>query len=101
MSTDDDERSPRVDVDVPEDFSLDDALQQRSSTPDDEQPRCPECESVQVMRRVHEKAKDDVKPLEKGEGRGGYAEHPEPYRCDNCDARFEEPLPPLAEVAEE
>lgn len=81
---------------VPEGFDLDEARNAPGTTPREEQERCPECEGVEVMSRVVDSRSPGSSP-EDGGYRGGNPEYEEPFWCDNCGARFEEPLPPESE----
>ena len=57
---------------------------QHSSTPRSSRPRCPECESVDLIRKT-------PNPM------GTPREDAAAYRCGNCQAHFDRPLKPEAE----
>jgi hypothetical protein len=70
----------RPTIEVPDDFSLEDALRQQSTTPRDEQPRCPQCGTINIAQKVRQERHDD--------GR---------WKCNECNGHFDDPLPPRGE----
>jgi len=66
---------------VPEDFDLDAARSQNSTTPDSDRRRCPECGSVKILRKTEKGANAPAR-------KGGK------YRCeaDGCQAHFDVPV---------
>lgn len=50
----------------------------RSTTPDEERKRCPECESVNISPKTDQNLRNRGKP--------------EDWRCGSCKAHFDEPL---------
>lgn len=66
--------------DAAAEFGLEAALHAHSSTPDDEQLRCPHCGNVVI----HHKS-----PTRTDQPR----EYPEDWRCNECGAHFDEPAP--------
>jgi hypothetical protein len=73
---------------IPEDFDLDDARHAASTTPVEDEDTCPHCGSIQVMSRVEGKDKHGGTPTSRQQEQ---IEYDEPYFCDNCRERFEEP----------
>lgn len=66
---------------VPEDFDFTAALYANSTTPDDEQPRCPACGSINISRKC-------------GSTFGNNKRFDGDYRCMNhrCQEHFDEPV---------
>lgn len=83
MSTNDtspEKRSEEPLIDVPEDFSLSDRLNQRSTTPVDQRKRCPheDCQSLSIEPRQPQKP----------DGKGAKGR----YYCWKCERSFDEPV---------
>lgn len=73
-------------IDIPDGFeSLRDALNRHSTTPRDEQPRCP-AESCGSTEIVSKRAAADHDRRQ-----------PEPWRCNRCGHHFSEPAAPVAD----
>lgn len=66
---------------VPEDFDLASARSKRSTTPDDERPRCPYCNSVNIESKT-------------GHYFGSVHRQEGKYRCDarGCGRHFDKPV---------
>lgn len=90
MSSDD--RQPEIDI--PDEFydefgTIEAAQQAPSSTDEDAQPRCPHCDSVNIVP----KAPSSVAQPDRKAG---------DWRCQHCTAHFESPNPPRSdEVGEQ
>ena len=79
---------------IPDEFweefgSIEAARSAPSTTDEREQKRCPECESVNILKKA-----------------GQPADHPEhrrdfDFRCARCGFHFDEPKPPVVEIEEE
>lgn len=64
---------------VPDDFDLNAARHAYSTTPDEKQPKCPECESINISRKV---GNHIGKRKETNSGA---------WRCNNCKHHFDVP----------
>lgn len=65
-------------IDVPEDFDLHEALHQRSTTPSEKRPRCPECRSANLRSKTGKWEIDNAREEE--------------YYCSQCYTHFDEPV---------
>jgi len=66
---------------VPDDFNLTSALYEASTTDDSERPRCPHCESKNVVHKIDHHI-------------GSASKKPGDWRCDrdDCGQHFDEPI---------
>ena len=76
----------------------------------DDAPRCPACRNANIRRKrddmrpqPSERPVDDASQVDLGGERIEAVQHrrPEAFKCLSCGAHFDEPLPPLCEVAGE
>lgn len=65
---------------VPDDFDLDDARHARSTTDEADQPKCPQCRSFNISRKVGNHI---------GQNKD---RHPGRWRCNRCQHHFDEPV---------
>lgn len=65
---------------VPENFDLHDARHAYSTTPDEKQPKCPDCGSINITRKVGNHI---------GQNKD---RHPGRWRCNCCQHHFDEPV---------
>ena len=63
---------------VPDDFDLESARRQHSTTPKDQRPRCPQCKRLSVRTKTG-------KP-------SGTSHSDKKHYCNRCDAHFDEPV---------
>lgn len=68
-------------IDVPDDFSLHDAIHAKSTTPESERKRCPECGSIGINSIGTGLAE-------------ALTSHDNDWRCESCRATFDEPDEP-------